>query len=146
MEYQKFIPEGWKVTEDNLSINDLKTAMQNGQVLQGVVSRCDTNYNLHIDFGNNIKGIIPKNEIDLTQNLKESILKNKENSVVQFKVKEIIDNSNIILSRKAVKQDALFWMKEELQVGNVVCGIVKNIRPFGAFVEIGGGIVRTFTY
>ena len=141
MEYQKFIPEGWKDTNEKLSIAKLKAALQTGEVLQGVVSKCDNDYNLHIEFDNNLKGIIPKNEIELNQDIKESVLKNKEHSIVQFKVKEIINESNVILSRKAVKQEALCWIKEELHNGNVVCGIVKNIRPFGAFVEIGGGIV-----
>ena len=31
--------------------------------------------------------------------------------------------------------------ENDLKEGMVVCGIVKNIRPYGAFVEIGGGIV-----
>ena len=33
------------------------------------------------------------------------------------------------------------WMKNDLKEGMKVKGIVKNIRPYGAFVEIGGGIV-----
>jgi small subunit ribosomal protein S1 len=32
-------------------------------------------------------------------------------------------------------------MKKDLKEGMIVCGIVKNIKPYGAFVEIGGGIV-----
>lgn len=146
MEYQRFIPEGWKVTEESLSLKDLKNAMDTGQVLQGLVSKCDETYNLHINFGNNIKGIIPKSEFEVTTNIKESIYKNKENNFVQFKVKEINNSSNIVLSRKAVKEEALDWVKNDLKIGNIVCGIIKNIRPFGAFVEIGGGVVRTFTY
>ena len=31
--------------------------------------------------------------------------------------------------------------KNDLKSGDIVVGIVKNIRPFGAFIEIGGGIV-----
>ena len=38
-------------------------------------------------------------------------------------------------------QEALTWVKEELQEGSIVHGIVRNIRPYGAFIEIGGGIV-----
>ena len=146
MEYQKFIPEGWKITDEKICMNDLKEAMETNKVLQGLVSKCDKNYNLHINLSHNIKGIIPKEEVELTPNIKESIYKNKENTFVQFKVKEIDSNSNVILSRRDVTKDALNWIKDELKVGNVVCGIVKNIRPFGAFIEIGGGVVRTFTY
>ena len=31
--------------------------------------------------------------------------------------------------------------KTRLKKGDTVCGIVRNIRPYGAFIEIGGGIV-----
>ena len=38
-------------------------------------------------------------------------------------------------------KDAINWMRNDLKEGMIVYGIVKNIRPYGAFVEIGGGIV-----
>ena len=64
----------------------------------------------------------------------------KVNKIVQFKVKDIKTQDIAILSRKAVGQEALTWVKEELQQGMIVYGIVKNIRPYGVFIEIGGGI------
>ena len=33
------------------------------------------------------------------------------------------------------------YIKNDLKVGQKVTGIVKNIKPYGAFIEIGGGIV-----
>lgn len=147
MEYQKFIPEGWLDTKDELDINLIQSAFSDGQVLQGIVNDCDSDLNLHIDLGNNIKGIIPRNELEAI-NVDElgfcnpSICKNKVNNFVQFKVKEINDiNNNVILSRKVVQQEALNWLKSNLHQGMIVNGIVRNIRKFGAFVEIGGGIV-----
>ena len=38
-------------------------------------------------------------------------------------------------------RDAINWIRNDLKEGMVVKGIVKNIRPYGAFVEIGGGVV-----
>ena len=146
MEYQKFIPEGWIDTKAEFDNNLLRKAFENGEVLQGYVNNCDSNYNLHINLGNNINGIIPRNELEQI-NIDEfgycnpSICKNKVNNFVQFKVKEIYDDKNLILSRKNVQRDALEWAKNELQEGAIVKGIVKNIRKFGAFVEIGGGVV-----
>lgn len=147
MEYQKFIPEGWLDTKDELDRSLIQSAFSDGQILQGIVNTCDSDFNLHIDLGNNIKGIIPRNELEAI-NVDEfgfcnpSICKNKVNNFVQFKVKEINDTTNnVILSRKSVQQEALNWLKTNLQPGMVVNGIVKNIRKFGAFVEIGGGIV-----
>ena len=59
---------------------------------------------------------------------------------VQFKVKEIYDENCLLLSRKEAGKEALKWVKDELEPGMIVNGIVKNIRKFGAFVDIGGGI------
>ncbi|MBR3697625.1 MAG: S1 RNA-binding domain-containing protein [Clostridia bacterium] len=139
MEYQKFIPEGWNPKEE-YTFNQLENAKQKGEILQGFVISCDENYNLHVNCGNNLFGVIPKNEFELENNIKPSIYKNKENCCVQFKVIDISENK-ILLSRKAVKQEAFEWVKNDLKPGDIVSGIVKNIRPFGAFVEIGGGIV-----
>ena len=144
MEYLKFIPEGWENANEDFSKNDLERAMNDKCILQGVVENCDSNYNLHVNFGDNIKGVIPRNELEAI-NVDEfgfcnpNICKNKVNNFVQFKIKEISDN--VILSRKAVQQDALSWVKDELKPGMVVNGIVRNMRRFGAFVEIGGGVV-----
>ncbi|MCI8481753.1 MAG: 30S ribosomal protein S1 [Clostridia bacterium] len=65
----------------------------------------------------------------------------KVNKIVQFKVKDIKKEDIAILSRKAVGQEALMWVKEELKEGAIVYGIVRNIRPYGVFIEIGGGVV-----
>lgn len=146
MEYQKFIPEGWIDTKENLDKNLIYNAFNNGTVLQGIVSECDSNCNLHVNLGNNIKGIIPRNEFEAINTdefgfCNPNICKNKVNNFVQFKIKEIYDDENVLLSRKKVQQEALNWVKNDLEVGNIVNGIVKNIRKFGVFVEIGGGVV-----
>ena len=45
------------------------------------------------------------------------------------------------MSRKQVGNEALQWIKDSLKEGEIVNGIVKSIQPYGAFVEIGEGIV-----
>ena len=147
MEYiQKFIPEGWASAPQAFSLEELSKASVNGEIIQAKVSRCDSNYNLYVDLGNNITGIIPRDEveainIDETGFPKPNICKSKINKIVQFKVKDTSKKDTVILSRKAVGKEAINWMKNELKEGMLVYGIVKNIRPYGAFVEIGGGIV-----
>ncbi len=146
MEYQKFIPEGWQELKNSFSLEELNIAHKSGEIIQGRVTRCDSNYNLYVNLGNNITGIIPRDEIeeinkDKTGIPNPSICRNKVNKIVQFKVKDIKPNDTVILSRKAVGKDAINWIKSDLKEGMQVLGIVKNIRPYGAFVEIGGGIV-----
>lgn len=146
MEYQRFMPEGWVVNETDITKEQLADAISTGEILQGKVNKCDSNYNLYVDFGNDVKGVIPREEveavnIDETGFPKPNICTSKVNRYVQFKVKDIDSKSNFILSRRAVGEDALNWMTNELQEGMVVNGIVKSMQPYGVFVEIGGGIV-----
>jgi len=146
MDYQRFEPEGWVEVSEKLNKNSLKDAFNTGKILQGFVDRCDENYNLHICLGNEITGVIPRDELDainMDENglCKPNICKNKVNRYVQFKVKEICNDNKVILSRKDVGQEALKWVKNDLKQGMIVNGIVNNIRQYGAFVEIGGGIV-----
>ena len=98
-----------------------------------------------LGFGDNLSGIIPRNEVDyLTCDeygfTKPSICLNKLNSYVQFKVKEIYSDTQVILSRKRANEEALNWMNENLKPGQIVKGIVKNIRKYGVFIEIGAGV------
>lgn len=116
MEYQKFIPEGWQITNEKLDMDTLRDAMQTGKVMQGLVQKCDDNFNLHVRLGENMQGIIPKSEIELSDDIKTSIYKNKENTFVQFKVKSLDDMSNVLLSRKEVKEEALNWVKDDLKI------------------------------
>ena len=147
MDYnQKFIPEGWNEVNKVFSLDELNMASVNGNIIEAKVTRCDSNYNLYLDLGNNITGIIPRDEVeainvDETGFPKPNICTSKINKFVQFKVKDTSKKSAVILSRRAVGKDAMNWMKNDLKEGMQVCGIVKNIRPYGAFVEIGGGIV-----
>lgn len=147
MEYkQKFIPEGWNEVQKNFSIEELSKAAISGEVMQAKVERCDSNYNLYLNLGNNITGIIPREEIeainiDETGFPKPNICISKVEKFVQFRVKDISKKDTIILSRKSVGKDAINWLRNDLKEGMVVKGIVKNIRPYGAFVEIGGGVV-----
>ncbi len=129
MIYQRFIPEGWNKNVNQYSIQDLKGALDKNTILQGKIERIDEKYNAYLDLGDNIKGIIPNKELG---NIIQS------NPYVQFKVSNIIDNT-CYLSRKAVKDESLNWALNDLSKGDIVDGIVRTIKPYGAFVEIGGG-------
>lgn len=142
MRYQKFIPEGWFKKQRTINSNMLDNAIKTQEILEAKVTECDENYNLLLDFGENKKGIINRNEIELIgKNDKTNISTSKVNKYVQFKVKGIDESNNYILSRKDVEQDAITWLKNDVKEGNVLKGIVKSIQPYGAFVEIGGGVV-----
>lgn len=146
MKYQKYVPEGWYREDKIINGETLKKAIDTQETLEAKVVGCDENYNLQLLFDNNIKGIIKREDIELVNNndgkqLKENVSTSKINKYVQFKVKGIDDSNNYILSRKDVEKEAINWMKDEVTEGTILKGIVKSIQPYGAFVEIGGGVV-----
>ena len=117
MEYrQKFIPEGWIDIPKAFSLEELSLASINGDIMQGKVTKCDNNYNLYLDLGNNITGIIPREEveainIDETGFPKPNICTSKIDKFVQFKVRDVSKKDTVILSRRAVGKEAISWMK-----------------------------------
>lgn len=142
----KFLPEGWNNEITKVDKTNIKQYIQNREILQGLVKECDDNYNLHINFENGLNGIIPREEVEginIQENglPKENLCTGKVHKFVQFKVKDVDSQNRLILSRKQVQQEALNYIKNDLKVGQKVTGIVKNIKPYGAFIEIGGGIV-----
>lgn len=142
----KFKPEGWNNEITPLNTNNINEYVQNNEILQGLVNKCDVNYNLYVQFQNGLTGIIPREEVEAI-NIDENglpkinLCTGKIHKFVQFRIKEAKNENNIILSRKEVQNDALEWIKNELKEGQKVIGIVKNIKPYGAFIEIGGGVV-----
>lgn len=130
-----FLPEGWK--SGNLTVND--------DIFEGIVEKCDENYNLYVKLDNGISGIIPREEVEEI-NLgndglpKVNLCAGKVNRYVQFKQKGK-NGDNLLFSRRDVQKEVLDFVKNNLQVGQIVNGIVKNITPYGAFIDIGGGVV-----
>lgn len=142
----KFTPEGWNDEITKIDKDNIDKYIKNQEILQGLVKECDNNYNLYINFENGLNGIIPREEVEginLQKNglPKENLCVGKVHKFVQFKIKEQDKNDNLILSRKEVQEDALRWVKTDLKEGDIVTGIVKNIKHYGAFIEIGGGVV-----
>ena len=141
----KFEPEGWENEITKLDRSNWKSYKESNEILQGLVSNCDDNYNLYIKFEDGLVGKIPRSEIEAikTENNglpKTNLCSGKVHKFVQFKIKDI-ENDELILSRKEVQKEAINWIKNDLEIGQKVDGIVKNIKPYGAFIEIGGGIV-----
>ena len=130
MKEQKFIPEGWNEIKKEYTEKELSDAINMHKVLEGKVINMH-NANAYIKLNEEAIGIIPKDELGIY---------NPKNEFVQFEVLAKNDNK-YILSRKIVQKDSLNWAINELQTGEIVNGVVRNIKPYGAFIEIGGGTV-----
>lgn len=142
----KFVPEGWNNEITSLNQENLQAYIDDHKTLQGLVKECDQDYNLYVSFENGIKGKIPREEVEainLGENglPKTNLCVGKVHKFVQFKIKDQTEKNQLILSRKEVQKEAMNWVKNDLKAGQKVDGIVKSIKPYGAFIEIGGGVV-----
>ena len=139
----RFVPEGWNEEVEILSLQKIQKYKEENKIVQGIVKSCDEKYNLHIQLENEIEGIIPRCEVeDIGEGLPdERLCTGKVHKYVQFRIENIENDNKVVLSRKSVQKEALQYIKNTMQVGEQVTGIVKNIRPYGAFIEIGGGVV-----
>jgi len=141
-----FLPEGWN-TENTYDLNNsIEKLADTDKIYQGIVEKCDDNYNLHVNIGNNMIGIMPREEVEginVEQNglPKQNLCTGKVHKFVQFKIKGVDEQNVPILSRKSVQEEAIKSVKNDLEIGDKINGIVKNITPYGAFIEIGGGVV-----
>lgn len=128
--YQKYNPEGWNENKKLYTLDELNLAKEKGLVLEGFVKKQE-NGNTYIDLGNDRIGIIPKNKLGIYLN---------NNHFVQFKIEDV-KNNVYMLSRKSAQEESLNWAINELKKGEIINGIVKNIKPYGAFIDIGSGTV-----
>lgn len=90
----------------------------------------------------NINGIttfLPGSQIDNSPVTDFDALLNQSIEVIVLSIKP--DKQNAVVSRRALLEKAQKALIENLQEGQVLEGIVKNITTFGVFVELAAGIV-----
>ena len=117
---------------------NLEHALETGEFVTGkILNRVKGGFAVEVDV---VKAFLPGSLVD-TRPLKES--PNIENTIQDFKVIKLdYKRNNVVLSRKAVLEEANSAEKLELlknlEEGQIVKGIVKNITDYGAFIDLGG--------
>lgn len=124
----------------------LSEAIESGEILEGKAVMCDSEYNLIVDLGC-MKGIIPKSEGALgadSGKIRDIALISRVGKAVQFKVTAVNVNDDGLLyaelSRKKAQEEYLDFIKEK-GVGSIVNARVTHLESFGAFCDIGCGII-----
>ncbi|MBO4264468.1 MAG: 30S ribosomal protein S1 [Clostridia bacterium] len=147
----KYLPEGELILSEKnsaafSSLSQLKFAMESKEILEGYVSLCDSDLNLHVDLGA-FHGIIPKNEVAYSQdgsNPKDICAITRVGKAVCFCIESIEEKDGeitAILSRKNAQKRCCEEYINTLECGDIIGGKVTHIEHFGAFVDIGCGIV-----
>ncbi|MGB5165303.1 MAG: 30S ribosomal protein S1 [Woeseiaceae bacterium] len=117
---------------------DLEKAFEEGAVVEGVINgRVKGGFTVEID---NVRAFLPGSLVDVRPVRDPAYLEGKS---LEFKVIKLDQKrNNVVVSRRAVVENEYSEEREalleELQEGNSVKGIVKNLTDYGAFVDLGG--------
>ena len=140
----KFTREGVVLGEhldaSGAGLEALEQAEASGLPLEGrVASRNKGGY--VVEFGG-VEAFCPISQIDLYR-VEEDNLDQYLEKTYRFRVVEVRDGGrSVVVSRAALLREEAEERKKEtmakLQVGDVLTGTVRNIRDFGAFVDLGG--------
>lgn len=149
---KKYKPEGKLIStpENRAALEDIGSIMQaysKKTPLEARVILCDNDHNLHLDLGP-IRGIIPRNEgaIGIEDgSVRDIALISRVNKPVVFRITGFEDDGCgeriAILSRRAVQQDCYNEYISKLLPGDVIDARITHIEGFGAFADIGAGLV-----
>lgn len=132
------------------SISGLERAMQQGKILEAPAAMCDSDMNLYIDLGN-VRGVMPREEVALCregEELKSIAIITRVGKPVCFKVMSVTEEHGMPiarLSRKAAQIECKREYLSDLIPGDIIRAKVTHMESFGAFVDIGCGIVSLLT-
>ncbi len=149
---QHYYPEGALIetAENRAAIADVQGLLQaqaSGRVLEARVSMCDSNHNLWIQLPA-MKAMIPREEgaVGIAEGeLRDIALIARVGKPVCFRVLRIETDPSghpvAILSRRVVQEACVEQYHSRLHPGDIIDARVTHLEPFGAFVDIGCGIV-----
>ena len=146
-------PEGSRISslqnrEYTASLAGLEKALEKQVILEAPAILCDHNFNLHIALGDGVLGIIPREECEFikkNEQVKDIAILTRVGKPVCFKVTGFKrdDSGDVIamLSRRAAQRECVLNYVSTLVPGDIIPVRVTHLENFGAFVDIGCGIV-----
>ncbi len=149
---KEFYPEGMledlSFNKQRLSsIATLKEAMQNKDILEAKAFMCDSGHNLIVNLGS-IKGIIPKDEGALgikEGTVRDIALISRVGKAVCFTIEDICTDKRglpyALLSRRSAQIRCREEFINNLIPGDIISAKITHLESFGAFCDIGCGII-----
>ena len=148
----EYLPEGKLISEqENInilhSLKMLEDAKNSEKILEAKACVCDSSHNLIVDLAG-IKGIIPREEgaIGIKDgSVRDIAVISRVNRPVCFVVTDITEDENgkpiVMLSREKAQRKCLDAYISRLRCGDIVPARITHLENFGAFADIGCGIV-----
>ena len=156
MTEQRYYPEGMRIgTQENrgytASLQGLQRAMAQGRILEGIARMCDcTTMTLRVDLGE-CTGIIEREEAAYSHDgneTKDIAIITRVGKPVCFKILRIEEGDGrpvAYLSRRAAQRECMKEWVLRRRPGDILPARITHLEPFGAFVDIGCGIVSLLT-
>ncbi len=122
----------------------MERAMQEGVILEGIVTLCDSKLNLHVDLPC-AHGLIPPEEAVLCragEERKDIALITRVGKAVAFCITALEARGGelyAILSRAKAQRKCAEEYLTRLRPGDIIPARVTHMEPFGAFLDIGCG-------
>ena len=119
----------WEILEEAFNNDEIVTGIITGKVKGGFVVELS-----------DIRAFLPGSLVDVRPVRDTAYLENKE---LEFKLIKLDQKrNNVVVSRRAVVEEEYSAereaLMENLQEGQVVKGVVKNLTDYGAFLDLGG--------
>lgn len=144
-------PEGTTYKFKGFKPEALESIQRTGAIIEAPVIRCDSDLNMYVSLGQGITGIIPYSEFEYNTGDKSAAPKNsaimsKVAKSVCFKVTSIekddeTEQLNVLLSRKSAQQECYENYIKSLKLGEVINARITHVENYGAFCDIGCGII-----
>ncbi len=122
---------------------ELQRAMELGTIHEARCLMCDSEHNLHLKVCG-VNAVIPRSEAALgisDGSVKDVAIITRVNKYVCFKVTDILDDGTAVLSRASAQRECLDYICKNFKSGDIVDAKITHLEQFGAFCDIGCGIV-----
>ena len=145
---KEYFPEGYLINstynkQATADMQSLGKCAQQQNIIEARALMCDREHNLIVELNGGTKGIIPRSEGAYSKQgeIKDIAVISKVGKPVCFTVTGFTDEGVPLLSRARAQAMCMNDYIMNLIRGDVVKGTVTRLDGFGAFIDIGCGIV-----
>ena len=145
-ENKLYPPEGLR-PPSGLALSALREAMESGEILEAPVQRCGVDHTLYLALGS-VQGRIPREEAVapwISGSERDIAVLSRVGKPTCFTITALEADEKgapvALLSRRAAQEQAMAYFLDHLEPGAVITGRVTRLESFGAFVDVGCGIV-----
>lgn len=151
---KSYVPEGalYRTPENRMHLSSrhsLELAMADGVIVEAMAVLCDCGtMELTVDLPDGIRGVIPRCECCAGDGIKDIAVITRVGKPVQFIIRSIEEDEHGVtahLSRRMAQQECMEAYISALRPGDIIPARVTHLEPFGAFCDIGCGIVSLLT-